>query len=129
MLLISHEAISKTGDVTDGILDFLQLYFEAFKVFIFSLKCFFEHYLCPEEQFKNEKQAFRASIAATGDCILPWLLCSSISSKHKDLIMQALLEWQRLTQGFPAWWTSSFIYLTLCYICYKHFLLPCIMNF
>lgn len=69
MLLISHEAISKTGDVTDGILDFLQLYFEAFKVFIFSLKCFFEHYLCPEEQFKNEKQAFRASIAATGDSV------------------------------------------------------------
>lgn len=29
---VSHKTISKTGDVTDDILDFLQLHFEAFKV-------------------------------------------------------------------------------------------------
>lgn len=29
---VSHKAISKSGDVTDRILDFLQLRFEAFKV-------------------------------------------------------------------------------------------------
>lgn len=31
-LAVSHKTISKTGDVTDDILDFLQPHFEAFKV-------------------------------------------------------------------------------------------------